>query len=81
MLLVVVSARSCLAYADPELTQTRPTAASLSLCSLLNEERRRRPRPGEAAQPDLLVAKELIDCVGFAIPRQSVLVERDNPAR
>jgi hypothetical protein len=38
------------------------------------------------AQPDLLAAKEFIDCVGFAVARQCILVERDdatgrNPTR
>src|SRR4029078_677753 len=37
------------------------------LRSLLDKERHRRLCPWEAAQPDLLAAKEFIDCVGFAV--------------
>src|SRR5262245_10195673 len=48
------------------------------LCSLLDEERRRRLSPWKAAQPDLLTAEEFIDCVGFAVARQCILVERDD---
>src|SRR5262245_51540037 len=44
-------------------------------CSLFDEERRRRRRPWEAAQPDLLAAEEFIDRVGFAIAWQCILVE------
>src|SRR5262245_5226304 len=50
------------------------------LCSLFDEERRRRPCPWEAAQPDLLTTKEFIDCVGFAVARQCILIERDDAA-
>src|SRR6516165_9079222 len=48
------------------------------LCGLLDKEPHRRLCPWEAAQPDLLAAKEFIDCVGFAVARQCILVERDD---
>src|SRR6185436_10104617 len=56
------------------------TRSALFSClrSLLDKERHRRLCPWEAAQPDLLAAKEFIDCVGFAVARQCILVERDD---